>query len=735
MNEKKLNLEDLSLEEILKEFGGTQEPAGLEDTQDLLRLIDGPEMPEENPVPEERSIPTLEDTGELPDMFDEREKPEEKSSRALEDTRDLLGMFDDPEEPEEPEAVLPEESAEEIPEEPELSEESLPELEDTVRLDDLSGVTGEAPAFAESLDDETRTIGSIWDEEEENAAADENTIPAPIVFHPKQRLRDLKRELIAGPEKRYYELAEQGVGKLQLGMLVCFVVVLICGGAGFLYSAGLVPENRMRLMVFGQVLAMLIGALMGSHQMIEGISDLFHGRITLNTLLVITFGASCADAWLCLQELRVPICAAFTLEVLMSLWSAYHRRTTEMGQMDTMRKASRLDGVVKCEDYLNGKPAYLRTEGQVADFMEHYNEKSRPERIQNTYALIALLASIGVAVFAFLFHGLSMAVQIFSTTLLVAVPASFFVAITRPMAVVERRLHRLGAVLCGWTGIKGLGKRALFPVKDGDLFPKGSSKLNGVKFYGKRAPEVVISYAAAMMEANGGALAPLFEELLVSRSGLRHEADHLQYYGNGGIGGTVCDEPVLMGSLDFLKEMGVMIPEGTAVKQAVYVAIDGELSGLFAISYTRTKYTATGLNALCGNRKLKTVVLAEDFMVTASFLKEKFGVRTKRMIFPDYETRLELMKKQQTEGTTAMAITTVEGLAPVAYAINGARAVRTAWKLGLFIHLLGGILGLLVMAALAYLGDTELLTPLNILAYQLIWAVPGVLVTFWPRTI
>ena len=49
--------------------------------------------------------------------------------------------------------------------------------------------------------------------------------------------------------------------------------------------------------------------------------------------------------------------------------------------------------------------------------------------------------------------------------------------------------------------------------------------------------------------------------------------------------------------------------------------------------------------------------------------------------------------------------------------------------------LVGGILGILIMLALAYLGNTELLTPLNILAYQLIWMVPGLLVTFWPRTI
>ena len=61
--------------------------------------------------------------------------------------------------------------------------------------------------------------------------------------------------------------------------------------------------------------------------------------------------------------------------------------------------------------------------------------------------------------------------------------------------------------------------------------------------------------------------------------------------------------------------------------------------------------------------------------------------------------------------------------------------MRTAWKLGLLIHLLGGILGLLIMAALAYLGSTELLTPLNILAYQVLWMIPGLLVTLWPRTI
>ena len=39
------------------------------------------------------------------------------------------------------------------------------------------------------------------------------------------------------------------------------------------------------------------------------------------------------------------------------------------------------------------------------------------------------------------------------------------------------------------------------------------------------------------------------------------------------------------------------------------------------------------------------------------------------------------------------------------------------------------------LLALGYLGSTELLTPTNILLYQLIWAGPGLLVTEWTRVI
>ena len=45
------------------------------------------------------------------------------------------------------------------------------------------------------------------------------------------------------------------------------------------------------------------------------------------------------------------------------------------------------------------------------------------------------------------------------------------------------------------------------------------------------------------------------------------------------------------------------------------------------------------------------------------------------------------------------------------------------------------IIFLIIMLVLGYLGSTELLTPTNILLYQLVWAVPGMLVTEWTRVV
>lgn len=559
--------------------------------------------------------------------------------------------------------------------------------------------------------------------------------PQPIIFHPKSRLRELKRKLIAGPEKRYYELAEQGVGKLQIAMILSLIVVLLSVGATVMYELNLVQPDRMKLMVFGQFFALMVSALLGAYQLMEGVGDLFRLRISLNTLMVVTFGVCVADGVLCLQELRVPCCAAFGLQVTMSLWSAYQKRTTEMGQMDTLRKAVRLDRLSAVPDYYEGRPGILRDEGQVEDFMDSYARPTNPERVVSVYCVLAILAAVAAGVMGGMRHGISAGIQAASVTLLAAAPASFFVAQSRPWALLEKRLHSLGTVLCGWRGVKGLAKKIVFPLSHENLFPGGTSKMNGVKFYGTRDPDQVVAYTTAMITANGGGLVPLFEQLLDSRSGRHYDAQNLRSYGEGGIGGEVCGEPVLVGVLSFMKDMGVEIPEGIRVNQAVYTAIDGELCGLFAITYERDQGAAAGLRTLCSYGGLKNVLVTEDFMLTESFIRGKFGVRTRRIVFPDQDARQTLRTVEPDEEAPALALMTGDGLAPMAYAVTGARTLRTACVWGTAIHLLAGLLGMGMMLVLTWYGSLHLLTPANMFLYELVWMIPGLLITEWTRSV
>ena len=593
---------------------------------------------------------------------------------------------------------------------------------------------------AEALSEEApveEAAEAVQPAEEENTEAEQKPEEAPtrppLVLR-RTRLQELKHQIVLGPEKRFYELSEIGQGRVQTAMLFNALLVLLCVGATALYGMDMIPDNRLRLMVFSQVLAMLVSALLGCYVLMDGITDLFKLRFSMNTMLFITFVVCCVDAVCCLQELRVPCCAAFCLEMTMALWTRYLHRFTELGQMDTLRKAVRLDSITRVEDYHDGRAGFIRGDGNVADFMDNYQVPSGPEKVQSFYAILALVASCAIAGLTAVLHGVSLGVQIFATSLLVSVPATFFIALSKPAATLQRRLHMVGTVICGWQGVKGLCATAAFPLRDSDLFPGTATKLNGVKFYGDRNPDEVVAYAASLITTDDSGLAHVFSQLAKNRNLELYTVENYQDYPNGGIGGEVDGEPVLMGTLNFLQDMGVEIPEGTMVNQAVYCAIEGQLCAVFAIAYAKMKSAAAGLVTLCGSRRLTPVLICGDFMVDESFLHSKFGINTRRIAFPDREARRELRQRKPGE-EIALALTTQEGLASMAYAVTGARALRTASKLGLIVHIVAGIVGLLIMAALAILGSEELLTPINVLLYQAVWLIPGLLVSGWTRTV
>ena len=606
---------------------------------------------------------------------------------------------------------------------------------DTVRFTPVGEPPAPEPFRVNPIPEGAEPFSAAWEPEYDNPIG-EYVPPEPIVFRPRSRLSELKRKLMDGPEQRYYALSEKGVGKLQIALFVSMLVVVLAVASIVLHRLDMVRDNRMRLLVFGELFAMLLSALLCWERLADGFGCLFKGKFTPDTLLAFSFVACLADGIFCLKEVKVPFCAAFCLEVLMCLWSEYQKRATELLQMDTLRKATRLSRISLAPDCHEGRPGIFVGDGEPEDFMDTYQTPSTPEKSLNTYALVAMLASVAVAVAAGMKGGLQAGIHTWSAAILAACPATMLICQTRPMHTLQRRLYRFGSMLCGWQGVRTASGKAAFPLTDEDFFPGGSVKINGVKFYSPRNADTIIAYSTAVMSASGNCLAPLFEHMLKSRKAQSYEVEEFKAYDDQGYGAIICGESVLVGTQEFLKNMGIELPAGTKVSQAVYVAIDGEFSCVFALAFGKLKGVSAGLSALCRHRRLSPVLASRNFLLNEGFIHSKFGVDTHRIAFPAPADRDRLAAWQPApESCVSCALTTQEGLAGAAFAITGARSLRSASIAGAAVHILGGLVGLAAVLILTISGRVDLLTPANLLLLELCWAVPGLLVSEWTRNI
>lgn len=552
----------------------------------------------------------------------------------------------------------------------------------------------------------------------------------PIAF-PQTPAQQIRQKMSGDPERRIHFLRRE-LSSMQAMLLLQGILLAAAAGTTLLFYQASV--TRVLPLIAGQLVVMLLSALVGYRQMLGGVKQMLQGKFSFESMLVLTLAACMVDGVCCFSALRLPFGAVFCLQMLIAQWAQMMRYQTELSRLETLQGAEKVDAVVKMRRYYQGKCAYGVMPGQVDSFFEESAGNPEPERIMSLFCLCTVVLSLVLALACGLLYGFASAMQICAGALLAAMPASVFVFICRPEAVLEKRMHKLGLVLCGWKGLRHIERKSVYPLDHGDLFPDRQVKLNGVRFYGGREPNSVVSYVAALAIADGGCLAEPFEQLRSSRNARKMWVKELTSYPNG-IGGQIDGMTVIVGTMEFMKNMRVEVPEGAGVPHAVYAAVNGSLCAVFAVSFTRSKSTVAGLRSLCQSSWVSPVLTDCDFVLTPGFLQQKMELDLHRMLFPNYYVRMELAEKKPEQGAPVIALATKDGLAQRALAVTGGAAVRSAWTVGMLVHLLGGSIGLLAVGILSLLGAGFLLTPYNLLLYGCMWMIPGLLVAEWTRNI
>ena len=686
--EEELDLE-LDIEDIIREFS---EPET--ELDGFLRQFSA-----EQPKPETPPASVTSDTVRI-----DLPKKAQKAPRDLEQTQAIVL----PVKPQEPEET------------PEIRKEPEPILQSQPESQQMPPLEAAAEPFSEG-----------WEPEYEAPMGD-FTPREPIPFPQKSRTRQLREKLVAGPEKRFHDLSAMGLGGLGAGMFVQAILFAFAAAVTLLVGMDQISGELLQPMLFSQLVTILLSGLLGCYRLLGGMGSLLRGKFTTSTLLCATFVACTADAYLCLGSQRMPQSALFCLQMLMVQFAAYHERLTQMGQMDTLRKAHELTGVVQIQEFFDGRPGYGSIDGEPEDFMDHYAAPSAPEKALWRFSLTVLLVGTGLALMTGYRISGEAAVQVFAAAMLIGLPASAHISMSRPAAIVQRRLHDLGAVLCGWEGIRHARKNAIYPLRGEDLFPKESIKMNGVKFCGGMDPGWVTVCASALIHANGCSMDHAFQQLPRGRDCLNHTVSELSVY-EGGLGGLVSGVPVAVGIAEFVESLGITIPDEFRVHHGVYTVVDGQLGGVFAVTYEPSKAAVAGLRNLTSWRSMEPVFVSNDFMLTPRFIQEKLGVKLQRVQFPEPGVRRILADIQPDEERKVLALTTKPGLAAKTYALNSAWSLYSSLSTGANIHMMGGMIGLMLVALLSFLSAIDLLSPANLLLYTGLWMIPGWLTTEWAR--
>ena len=676
--------EEFSLEEILAEYGGSLEQVLLRGTEET----EAPPPPESPPPDPEPSA-----------------QPEEQEESA-------------PAEQTSPAGETP------PPPPPEMAEEAqvLPRAPRPITLEEVVGSTVDAVMEEERQLRPRRGLVSRRPLEETEQLP---TIPEP---EPEPEIEPI------GPEEEPWEAADRyrrAWHARRSGLLPALLVTLLAAAPLAVERYGLeIPQwtGEVGFQSLCYLICLVVQALLCRHVFVKAWETLSARRCAGAVVTALAFAVTAGD---CLMGLFSPARTAVTpyapAVCMLLAFAQWGASLESRGMYDTFRTAA-----------MDDEPPYLVTDtergackqrGSIPGFYTAAMGQDGAAIWQTVFLPVVLTASLVFAGLTSLSRdrGADFLLN-WSATLTAAATCTLPLCWALPWGRLSRHLQKVGCAVAGWSGAEKISRRRCMILTDTDLFPPGTIQLNGIKVYGEERRKAA-SYAAAMAIRAGSGLERLFDGLLRSEGGGRRETvDDFSFYEEGGWSGTIHGESVLMGTASFLRKMEVRLPGDINLKTGIFLAVDRQLVAVFAVKYNPAENVDFALRMM--RRSHVTPILASrDPNITPALLRRKFhkGVRVE---YPDLTSRVALSEAEE-DRDLPRALLFREGLLPYAETVVGSRRMCKAVRRAAAIGLIGSGAGVLLVFYLLLQNAYDLLNPLAMMVFLLLWTLPVLVISDW----
>jgi hypothetical protein len=376
-----------------------------------------------------------------------------------------------------------------------------------------------------------------------------------------------------------------------------------------------------------------------------------------------------------------------------------------------------------------------------SEFLRHFLSLSyQPDpgdRACQIMAPIGFAASLALcAAVAVLTKDTVSAVTAFTASACVCVPFANMLSVNLPVSRLCKIAGQCGSMLAGWPAVDRFSATNAVIVDAGDLFPKGTVVLNGIRTFGGQRIDDAILDATALMCAVGGPLSDLFDQIIKNRRELLPKLEKTAYEDGKGVSGWVSGKEILVGSRELMLAHCIEPPSRDyeekyirGGKKLVYLASGPELVAMFIVTYSSDRRRSLELRRM-ENNGISLIVRTSDPNVTPRFLAECFGLDEHSVrVLPESLGSVYTALVSAPAGR-ADALLATKGHRPTAMMRLLTGCVRQHGNISIAVALqtASAALGFALVAFLACTSGLSLLSATALLIYELFWTAAVLLV-------
>ena len=563
-----------------------------------------------------------------------------------------------------------------------------------------------------------------------------------------------REELLAEIDKRLFSNAS----RLIFCLFTLVLLIWIETGAvlGFILPVYIsLSDNLFGFLITDSLLLLAAGALCGP-EIVRGAAALFRFRPDSGSLAFVAFfGAAVNDVYLLFNRTNfikggIMIYSSVAAAVLVF---CLYGRAAELGRAKNglkalprtsefyrLKKSVVAGGKASATGSREDMEVLVPVKGSITgDYLKDAFEKTPPDYAAKILSPSILAVALVIFVLnLFLSHGLYMSIASFAAVCCISAPVMFGFGSSLTILRVSRRLRKRRALITGWGSVAGFEGTESIVADAGMIFPPEMVAIHAIKTFSGVKIEKAILDAASVVNAADGPLKHALRALISeeSRDALE-KVEKISFRDDLGLQATIDKQRVLLGNRDLIRSNGIETPSreyeakyAAQGRDVLYLAAEDKLSAMFIAGYYSNNQIASSLKRL-DRTGISLLVRTTDANITPSLIADRLS--------QDY-TSVKLLDSRESEHMVAA----IKESADTGIAFSGSirayvEAVIACIRLRSTINAItvvqtaGAVLGAALIAYCTFVTGIKILTPVALLEYQGIWALPPLMIAFLRR--